>query len=479
MAAEQFIKLEDYESTAQCYFKLENYWEARSFFAKCNDPLREVDCLDKLGEYEKIIEIMSQDNEFLSEVERERFLRKYIHLMLEEMEKTIEGTNNEDVISSKTQTTTQSFKNEIQEINLDGQKNKGETTKNDEEEFNENKIEKLEETDAEEDDFAIIDEFSESFVEISINNDENSFVEIASKLTTDEKEKEKAGSEETFLNNNQIARFEVLGYQGDKKLNFIENRVIAKILKYFSNFSDDIKHILSNHRAAKALLIYNKKNLNIDSEKNEDIDGMMNDLLDKDLICLILDCLEEYGKFGLSLVICNRFSLPIQSTKFTVSMLTKHSCICETNTKVNFEDLLGSQFQFKKMTDENRFLAAQAFHNVLQNVDNKLLNRVDLDVKENTLTSQDISKFVALGFWRQCPIILPLNETLKLFTVFNAFDVCVVIWCNCLSDLQKRNNILEKFNKQKTIPEKIKYIMNEDIIKDSKKMKHITFSAFV
>jgi len=99
--------------------------------------------------------------------------------------------------------------------------------------------------------------------------------------------------------------------------------------------------------------------------------------------------------------------------------------------------------------------------------------------KENTYNAYEIGKFVALGFWRQCPILLPLNETLKLFNVFNAYEVCVVIWCNCLDDLQKRNQMLEKFNAQKTKCEKITYIMNDLTAMNCKGLTKVIFSAFV
>ena len=237
-----------------------------------------------------------------------------------------------------------------------------------------------------------------------------------------------------------------------------------------------MRNIITGHRAASALLIYNTENLNIDNIKNQDLDDMMNELLNKDLICLILDCLEEYGQFSLSLLMCNRFTLPVQSAKFTVSLLTKHSNISNTDARVNIASLYDKRFN--KVTDENRFLAAKDFFDVLQNVDNVLLNRVDLPIKTNTLESSDISKFVALGFWRQCPIILPLDETKKLFAVFNAFDVCVVVWCNCLEDLQKRNNILTKFNNMKKRSEKINYIMNHEDVADSKHLKQVSFAAF-
>ena len=155
VAAEQFIKLEDWESTAQCYFKLEKYWEARNMFAKCNEPLREVDCLDRLGEYEKIIEIMSQDNKFLSQVERERFLRKYIQLMLDEMEKTIEESNNQANNSLTTETTSNNLNNNSQGIISENSSK------------NEDLISDVKDETEEDDDFLIIDQFSESFVEVS------------------------------------------------------------------------------------------------------------------------------------------------------------------------------------------------------------------------------------------------------------------------------------------------------------------------
>jgi hypothetical protein len=53
------------------------------------------------------------------------------------------------------------------------------------------------------------------------------------------------------IENKHFVRFEVLGYE-NKQMNFIENTVIAKILKYFAYFREDIKKIIMNHRAAKA-----------------------------------------------------------------------------------------------------------------------------------------------------------------------------------------------------------------------------------
>lgn len=91
-------------------------------------------------------------------------------------------------------------------------------------------------------------------------------------------------------------------------MNFIENTVIAKILKYFAYFREDIKKIIMNHRAAKALLINKPSEIAImpgepasaklDISNNEDLDELFADLLDKNLVCLVLDCLEEYSQFS-------------------------------------------------------------------------------------------------------------------------------------------------------------------------------------
>jgi hypothetical protein len=65
---------------------------------------------------------------------------------------------------------------------------------------------------------------------------------------TDDKDKD---SITQVIENKHFVRFEVLGYE-NKQMNFIENTVIAKILKYFAYFREDIKKIIMNHRAAKA-----------------------------------------------------------------------------------------------------------------------------------------------------------------------------------------------------------------------------------
>jgi len=51
--------------------------------------------------------------------------------------------------------------------------------------------------------------------------------------------------------------------------------------------------------------------------------------------------------------------------------------------------------------------------------------------------------------------MLPLEEALSLFRCFNVFDVCVMLWVNCLEDFDKRNSILNAFNAKKGRCEKI------------------------
>jgi hypothetical protein len=106
-----------------------------------------------------------------------------------------------------------------------------------------------------EDSFEKIDQFSESFVEISYL-EENSF-EVLSSVVSANTPNLKSIESAKPSQKDQFVRFEVLGYSQPKKIDFIENSLIANLLRYFSYFKEDIKNILTNHRAAGALKILN------------------------------------------------------------------------------------------------------------------------------------------------------------------------------------------------------------------------------
>lgn len=143
-----------------------------------------------------------------------------------------------------------------------------------------------------EDSFEKIDQFSESFVEISYL-EENSFEVLNSVVSANTQNKKSIESAKPSQKD-QFVRFEVLGYTQPKKIDFIENSLIANLLRYFSYFKEDIKNILVNHRAAGALKILNSplsypkkptkdQNGTLDQEWIE-IDSIVESVLDQNLI---------------------------------------------------------------------------------------------------------------------------------------------------------------------------------------------------
>jgi hypothetical protein len=82
---------------------------------------------------------------------------------------------------------------------------------------------------------------------------------------------------------------------------------------------------------------------------------------------------------------------------------------------------------------------------------------------------------VTLGYWRQCPTLLPLAEAMSLLKCFNNFDVCVMLWANCQQDIDRRNWVVRKFNGFKLRSEKIAFIYNDVKLKELKEIALQTF----
>jgi hypothetical protein len=183
-----FLECEEWSSAAQCFFLQEKYWDARNLFQKANDPWREVDCLSKLGEFEKIVEIMSVDNKFLTPLEREMFLKKYIRLMLEQMSRKVAEAAGGELESESDDTDPTEHAEGGIDVEMSGDdESSGDGEPQDGDLPSEHKtdipiVETKEAQPTEDpkdswgDDFMEIDEFNESFVEISIIDPSDSFV---------------------------------------------------------------------------------------------------------------------------------------------------------------------------------------------------------------------------------------------------------------------------------------------------------------
>ena len=185
-----FLECQEWASAGQCYFLMEKYWDARNMFQRAGDPWREVDCLSKLGEFEKIVEIMSVDNQFLTADEREMFLKKYIRLMLEQMSRKVAEAAGGEMESEEDDTDptdnvgggieVEMSGDDDDESSGDGERQDGELpseSRADQPIVETKDAQPMEDTkDSWGDDFMEIDEFNESFVEISMVDPTERFV---------------------------------------------------------------------------------------------------------------------------------------------------------------------------------------------------------------------------------------------------------------------------------------------------------------
>ena len=144
------------------------------------------------------------------------------------------------------------------------------------------------------------------------------------------------------------------------------------------------------------------------------------DDVDQDFVNLILDTLEIYEFYHMSLMMCKRYRLSGRQGRYLVLMCSKYS-----NLSV-FRSNFMNKIKDKKFLEEQKLcslLAHEAIHNVLCLIDTNYLRMKPFGealTDDNSLGMQSYRNILNLGFWKK--LVYILEKRLSLHLCLKFFD---------------------------------------------------------
>ena len=153
--------------------------------------------------------------------------------------------------------------------------------------------------------------------------------------------------------------------QSDRDL-YTEDLVIQKMIYFVSLFSDDVKEYLNRQRSKEGLLQIPSNETSIDYNE------LQLDNLDDELVSVLLDMLENFDMFRLCLVICNKYNLKNQISRYLTSTCYKYSNLkyLDMNKILKMNDS-----NFRMNQKQVNVLANEAIHNLLKLIDPVLIKQ--------------------------------------------------------------------------------------------------------
>lgn len=150
--------------------------------------------------------------------------------------------------------------------------------------------------------------------------------------------------------------------------NYVQDVIAQKIIYYLSLWSDDMRKQLGELKNQGILHEVSK------DAKNETIDEtdfiIQMDEVDQDFVNLILDTLEVYEFYHMSLMMCKRYRLSGRQGRYLVLMCSKYSNL--NRVRLDFSRLVRNSILMEQQRACS-LLAHEAIHNVLCLIDSAFL----------------------------------------------------------------------------------------------------------
>ena len=201
--------------------------------------------------------------------------------------------------------------------------------------------------------------------------------------------------------------------------NYVQDVIAQKIIYYLSLWSDDMRKQLSELKNQGILHEVSK------DAKNETIDEtdfiIQMDEVDQDFVNLILDTLEVYEFYHMSLMMCKRYRLSGRQGRYLVLMCSKYSNL--NRVRLDFSRILRNNILMEQQRACS-LLAHEAIHNVLCLIDTTFLKIKPFGerlTEENSLGIQAYMNILNLGFWKKLVYILEKKLSLQLCMKFFDF----------------------------------------------------------
>ena len=203
---------------------------------------------------------------------------------------------------------------------------------------------------------------------------------------------------------------------------------MQKIIYYISLFSDETKSYLQKLRSKSNLLSLKKDEFSVDAFELE-IDN-----IDVELVKILLDVLESFDMFRLWMIVCNRYNVKDQLSRYLTSVCFKYSNLKLLTT----ENILKINNPiFREKQQQVSILANEAVHNMFSLVSPDLIKQVkteDLNASENR--SEWWRFLFYLGFWKKLIYIMDTFSSLKMcYSIGDLNNFKIVYLLNYRSNL--------------------------------------------
>ena len=142
------------------------------------------------------------------------------------------------------------------------------------------------------------------------------------------------------------------------------------------------------------------------------------DDVDQEFVNLILDTLEVYEFYHMTLMMCKRYHLSGRQGRYLVLMCSKYSNL--NVFRSNFMEKISST-KFQEEQKLCSLLAHEAIHNVLGLIDAKYLRMKPFGeplTADNSLGMETYKNILNLGFWKKLVYILEKKLSLHLCLKF-------------------------------------------------------------
>ena len=440
-AAEYFRVIGLYGQAAETEMLRGNYEEAGEMFLKKDEYIRAIEAFKLAMNWDKLVKTIYLYRNKMGFEERQKYIHKYMPAALEELTPKLEPSAEQEtnyrkqihletknIIIEDSDESSEDEQDEPEEKELDASAGLNKEEINKQPLAAEPSTFKTEANEKSESNLSLLQD-SQSFVLLS---QENSFSLLSDKIEDIDPDDEwlqlETGSVVESLDSvinpdgSITSDFSLLEPSTSGKITgkliktrcdiFAEDTTMRKIIEYISMFSEDVSSYLQTLRSSPSLVSSQVFKQDWELASLIDLDDISPQMLG-----LLLDVLEEFGMYRLSLIVCNRYNLVERAGRFIVSLAFKYSNL-SLLTYISFK--LNNKEQVQRAA-----IAFTALHNVFEMINPEYLTTAN----SSHLGFEVFQTLVLLGYWKKVVFLLQEDESRALMFLFNDLEAFAKIAC--------------------------------------------------
>ena len=438
-AAECFEIIGSYGQAGEACFKLGEFLKAGELYEKGGVPSNAIVAYAETKNWELVLNCIHNFRDKLPEDHRLKLVKKYIQIAINAMFQEYEAAQ-----AQTTQIVATAPKVEDQ-LDSASEKNDASINKLEDSSYNPFEVEEPEEDKKSE--FSLVDTPPEKQIDenhISGLNPEDEWIQcetgsiidsvVSGKITVSNK-----SSDYSMIDNQHAFAFNCSLVRTKRDI-FVEDQMMAKIIRYISYFSEEVQKNLEILRSKAALL--HKKQENVEIQENVNAGFLVDmDEIDIPFVNLLLDVLENLGLFKLCIIICNRYQITDRISRYIVSISHQYSnikVICDAFER--FETLQNNTY--REIQLKNSIIANAAVHGVFEVVNPEFLKMkkyMEIADETNSLGVYFNRCMLLLGYWRKLVYIVDCENSLAITSTFADYYNYKLIYLINFGNVSKQN----------------------------------------